>query len=99
MKRKKTFSKKLAEDLLKKQNNKCNACGCKIGTSDSMVGYEFDHIIPFSFLDNNPDDNWQLLCPRCNYIAGNKVFHSSDIEMAKFLKNQYILEKRLKKSI
>ena len=85
----------IRREILEKQKYRCAACGCKIGTTDSKIGYEDDHIIPYSYLDDSPKENWQFLCCICNRIGSDFVFHTSDIEIAKFKKNQWILRKRL----
>ena len=86
--------KKLQHKLLYEQNYCCNACGCDLKTGS----YEFDHIIPYSWSQNNSDDNWQILCLRCNRLASNFVFDLLDIEKAKVKKNRYIVQQILKKS-
>lgn len=38
--------------------------------------YRWDHVIPYAYLGENPDDNWALSCHDCNSRKGSMVFSS-----------------------
>ncbi len=48
-------------ELLIKQDYKCAICNC-----DIHQNYHADHIIPFKYVGDALDNNWQILCSRCN---------------------------------
>ena len=58
-KRSKT-DKNFREQILKKFNNKCNICKCKV------EDFHIDHIRPLSNGGSNDDDNLQVLCLECH---------------------------------
>ena len=55
---------------------------------DEHVATSIDHVIPYSYVDNDELDNLRPACALCNCIAGDKMFES-DLE-----KRWYILGKR-----
>ena len=57
------------ERLLKKQNAKCAICGCPI----SLQTMHVDHIIPWDYVGDVLDDNYQGLCKDCNLAKSNHV--------------------------
>ena len=57
------------ERLLKKQGNKCAICGCEISLQEMHV----DHIIPFDYVGDRLNDNYQGLCKDCNLSKSNHV--------------------------
>ncbi len=56
------------ERLFKEQDGKCNACKEEL----SIKNFEVDHIIPRSKNGADTYENFQLLCPSCNKIKGNR---------------------------
>lgn len=56
------------QQLLEKQNYKCNNCGCDI-TKDKHL----DHHIPLSKGGKHSIDNVVWLCPSCNLSKSNKM--------------------------
>ncbi len=74
---KKKPSEKLQKKILTMQNYKCYYCDREIGTIRSMIGVEWDHFIPFSYCQNNNDDNFIACCPICNRLKSN--YHFKDI--------------------
>lgn len=51
-------------ELYKKQNGKCAVCGEKLGTDNSKI--HVDHIIPWTLVGDELEDNYQDLCDTCN---------------------------------
>lgn len=47
--------------LLDQQGNKCAFCGCDVGDHDPV-----DHIVPFKYVGDELQDNYQVLCSLCN---------------------------------
>ncbi|MDO5812055.1 MAG: HNH endonuclease signature motif containing protein [Bacillota bacterium] len=58
----------LKEELLEKQNYSCNICHCLIDIHDHL-----DHIIPFKYVGDCLDNNFQMLCCHCNTKKGDKI--------------------------
>ena len=56
--------------LLKEQKGMCPYCGKKIDISNSHL----DHIIPWEFVGDELDNNYQMLCSRCNEQKGTSSF-------------------------
>lgn len=40
------------------------------------LGIAFDHMIPYTFLEENPDTNFVAACDVCNSFKGSKLFDS-----------------------
>lgn len=59
----KTITYKSTQELLSKQNNKCNYCSIDITDRDSR---HLDHIYPISKWWSHSINNVQWLCCRCN---------------------------------
>lgn len=55
--------------LFKKQEGKCNGCIQSFLITDPM---ELDHFIPLAWSGTDRIENWQLLCPKCNHIKGDR---------------------------
>lgn len=51
------------------QNKKCAFCGKEISLSESHV----DHIIPYDYVGDELENNFQVLCTSCNSSKSNKV--------------------------
>ena len=70
--RKSNYRKNIPEEkkrqLLMKQSNRCNFCGCEIGLCAHS-----DHIIPFKYVGDELQDNLQMLCSRCNLSKGSSI--------------------------
>jgi ribosomal protein S27AE len=77
--------KRIIQELYKMQEGYCAYCSTDI----SKVEYHVEHIIPISFGGSNKINNLALSCPRCNLIAGAKVFPSY------MAKRNYIQSQRL----
>lgn len=87
-------SKEEQETLLAQFNNTCLYCSgiigsyCKYNNRLIMLRLAWDHFIPYSYLQDNPNNNWVLSCHICNGIKSNKIFKT--LNEAK----DYINEKR-----
>ena len=65
----KTINKEVRTKLLKQQNYRCAICNCQI---DESVAH-LDHIIPWSLVGDELENNYQMLCTNCNLEKGNNV--------------------------
>ena len=65
----KIFTQEEKERLLEKQGGKCALCGCAI-TKQSM---HVDHIIPWDYVGDKLNNNYQGLCKDCNLSKSNHV--------------------------
>ena len=54
----------LKERLIKEQAGRCNVCGEVFGKDLSKI--HVDHIIPWSLVGDELDNNYQCLCETCN---------------------------------
>jgi site-specific DNA-methyltransferase (adenine-specific) len=61
-------SEPIKQQLYKKQNGKCSACG----VSFESRNLEIDHIIPKAKGGGDYYENYQLLCGNCNRIKGDR---------------------------
>ena len=70
--KKSNFRKPLSNDekieLLSKQKRKCAICGC-----DLQSTYHADHIVPFKYVGDELENNWQLLCSYCNERKSDSI--------------------------
>lgn len=72
----------LQKQLIKEHNNICFYCEHKIGSpywykdKIRLSRKAFDHFLPFTYVQENPDKNWVLSCNLCNAIKSKKIFHS-----------------------
>ena len=69
---KSSFRKKVEQGMKKKllidQNNRCAICNCDISNE-----YHLDHIIPFKYVGDCLENNWQLLSTHCNEKKGASI--------------------------
>ncbi len=97
--RRKGPSIKIQKELIRRQRNKCFYCDKEIGTyyvRNNVVRkttVHYDHFLPFSYLQDNPYDNWVMACNICNLIKSSKVFENMD------LAKQFIYTRRMAKEI
>lgn len=66
----KKFDDNFRESLIQKQNNKCAVCGKKISSQNAHL----DHIIPWDYVGDNLNDNYQMLCETCNTRKGTSTY-------------------------
>lgn len=64
-----SISNEIKENLLAKQKGKCAICGCGI----SMSNIHVDHIIPWDYVGDQLENNYQGLCADCNLSKSNHV--------------------------
>lgn len=80
--RRKKPPKKIQKQLIEKQENKCFYCNMEIGSlymrkgKVKMTIIHWDHLVPFAYLQGNPNNNWVLSCNVCNICKGSKVFET-----------------------
>lgn len=85
--------KSTRDAVLERQENRCLYCGGEFGGWASRHGklvavrIAWDHSVPFSYLQRNPDSNWVAACTVCNGIKSNLIFDSL-IEAQDFIKHQ-----------
>lgn len=66
----KKFDDTYREQLIKRQNGCCTICHAKITSKDAHL----DHIIPWDYVGDNLDDNYQMLCETCNERKGTATY-------------------------
>ena len=72
----------LQEKILAAQGNRCLYCLEEFGTwriyrkEPKLVRRVWDHLVPYSYLQDNPEWNWAAACSACNAIKSNKMFES-----------------------
>lgn len=78
--KRKLLTLELKEELYKKQNGICLCCGEQLG--DNMSKIHIDHVIPWTLVGDELENNYQDLCETCNECKNSRV--------------DYILLKKLK---
>lgn len=61
-------------NILSKQSFKCNICKKNI----SLRNCHFDHIIPFKYVGDELDNNFQALCKNCNLSKNANIYSIFD---------------------
>ena len=64
----KSISKEIRTGIWNKQNKRCALCGKPLNLSNAQL----DHIIPWDFVGDELNDNYQILCARCNKQKNNR---------------------------
>lgn len=67
----KTLALSLRQELVKKQNGRCAACGEQL--NDDLKKIHIDHIIPWKLVGDELKDNFQALCETCNECKSAKT--------------------------
>ena len=67
--RRKQLPDSLRQELWKKQKQKCYICGRVLLSEEGHI----DHIVPWDYVGDELDNNYQLLCSDCNYHKSNHV--------------------------
>ena len=65
----KQFSHSFRQELWKKQAQKCYICGKDLLVEESHI----DHIVPWDYVGDELDNNYQVLCSDCNLHKSNHV--------------------------
>lgn len=76
-------------DILWNQRGKCYWCGQKFGQAlvvkrkhkrkIVILRPNYDHVIPFSYLQSNPNKNFVAACQFCNGWKSSKMFSSERV--------------------
>jgi len=92
--KRRSLTPKQKKELIEKQDNRCFWCGRDFGTmivkKDKVQKLKivFDHLIPFSYLQANPKENFVASCRTCNSFKSSFVF--DDINACKeYLKKRW----------
>ena len=91
--KRKKAKKKDKKDILYVQNNRCLYCEMEFGSSYFYKGkrqnrrVNWDHLVPFSYSQNNYSYNYVAACNLCNSIKSNLVFQTVD-EARVYIKTQ-----------
>ena len=79
--------------ILKEQQGKCLYCSREFGSlaytkskpkKIIVLKIQWDHVIPFSYNQNNSTTNFVAACHQCNRMKHNKLFHSVE-EIRKYV--------------
>ena len=65
------LSLELKQKLFSQQNGKCLICGESLGLDWSKI--HIDHIIPWSLVGDELDNNYQDLCNYCNENKNDRI--------------------------
>lgn len=65
----KQLSSTLRQILWNKQGKKCPICGKEISAEEGHI----DHIVPWDYVGDELDNNYQVLCSTCNQHKSNHV--------------------------
>lgn len=63
------LSSALRRELWNQQGKKCSICGKEISAEEGHV----DHIVPWDYVGDELDNNYQVLCSDCNLHKSNHV--------------------------
>ncbi len=63
------LSDSLRTELWNRQGQKCCICGKKIDANEGHV----DHIVPWDYVGDELENNYQVLCSECNHHKSNHV--------------------------
>ena len=77
----KHFDESFRSSLVCRQNGKCAICGKRITSSIAHL----DHIIPWEYVGDCLQDNYQMLCETCNTRKGNATY----FELSMMLLNKH----------
>lgn len=97
------LKKKIKFELLNRQGYKCFWCNREFDSlivkdgKETILRIHYDHIIPFSYLQGNPRNNWCASCHVCNSMKSNKMF-KTEKEIRSYLNKKwkkYLNNKRI----
>ena len=66
----KKYEDSYRDQLIKQQNGQCNICKKPITAKESHL----DHIIPWDYVGDNLEGNYQMLCETCNERKGTATY-------------------------
>lgn len=66
----KKFEEAFRERLTEQQNGKCAICKIRISEKSAHL----DHVIPWDYVGDNLDGNYQMLCETCNERKGTATY-------------------------
>lgn len=69
----KSSYRKPIEPLLKEKLLKQQECKCAICKTNIDINAHSDHIVPFKYVGDCLENNWQLLCQRCNEAKNDSL--------------------------
>ena len=69
--KRKSFDESVREKLLYQQKNKCAICNSRISLNNAHL----DHIIPWDYVGDCLQNNYQMLCETCNTRKGNSTYY------------------------
>lgn len=69
----------IRNSLLRKQEWKCAICESSI----SLTSSHYDHIIPWDFVGDELENNYQMLCPSCNVRKGVSSYFEFSMALKK----------------
>ena len=71
---------KIQERILRHQRYKCLYCRKLFGSvyyingRFTIINVQWDHVVPYAYLNANPKNNWAAACQLCNNIKQDQVF-------------------------
>lgn len=71
-------------EQLDRQDNRCFYCLISFGSivehkkRDIRIIIHWDHLVPFAYLQSNPDQNFVAACQICNGVKGAKCFQTTE---------------------
>lgn len=75
----KSFSEAFRSELLKKQGGECAVCEKKITIHDAHL----DHIVPWIYVGDILENNYQMLCTTCNTRKGTATYFEISMQLLK----------------
>lgn len=66
----KQFDNFYREQLVKRQDGRCAICHAPITAKSSHL----DHVVPWDYVGDNLEDNYQMLCGPCNQRKGTATY-------------------------
>jgi hypothetical protein len=77
-------SKALRNEILSKQGHRCFYCDREFGSvythnkRETVRRINWDHFMPFAYLQTNPKANWVAACNVCNQIKHSRIFYDRE---------------------
>jgi hypothetical protein len=74
----------VSDAVLGKQGHRCFYCELEFGSTYLHGGKErvrrinWDHFVPFAYLQSNPAANWVAACNVCNGIKHSRIFYDRE---------------------